>query len=79
MKAKLDGLIRVEAIVRPDGTVSDVKLVKSVDSKYGMNEEAIAAARQWVFKPATTDGKSVAVRVFIDFAFGYHSKKSKSK
>jgi TonB family protein len=78
MKAKLDGLIRVEAIVRPDGSVSDVKLVKGVDSKYWMNEEAVDAARQWVFKPGMKDGKPVAVRVIIDFAFAYQSKKPKS-
>ena len=51
MRAKIEGLIRVEAIVRPDGTVGDVKLVQPVDSQYGLDEEAVAAARQWVFKP----------------------------
>jgi TonB family protein len=79
MKANLEGLIRIEATVQPDGTVGDVKLVKSVDSKYGLNEAAVAAARQWVFKPGTKDGKAVAVRVFIEFAFAYHLKPPKSK
>lgn len=79
MKANLEGLIRVEAIVQPDGTVGDIKLLKSVDSKYGLNEAAVDAARQWVFKPGTKDGKAVPARVSIDFAFAYYSKPLKRK
>ena len=77
MRAKIQGWNMVEAIVRPDGTVSDVRLVQSLDSKYGLDERAVVAARQWVFKPGMKDGKAVAVRVTIKFAFSMGSKGSK--
>src|SRR5215204_2034840 len=80
MRAKLQGWNMVEAVVRPDGTVSDARLVRSLDgNKYGMDEGAVEAARQWVFKPGTKDGKAVAVRVSMKFAFAYGSKGKKSK
>jgi protein TonB len=77
MRAKIQGWNMVEAVVRPDGTVSDVRLIQSLDSKYGLDERAVVAARQWVFKPGTKDGKAVAVRVTIKFAFSTGSKGSK--
>ena len=74
MRAKIQGWNMVEAIIRPDGTVGDVKMVRSLDSKYGLDDRAIAAARQWVFKPGTKEGKAVAVRVTMKFTFSMGSK-----
>src|SRR5260370_19745404 len=58
MRAKIQGWNMVEAVVRPEGTVSDVRLIQSLDSKYGLDERAVVAPRQWVFKPGTKDGKA---------------------
>jgi protein TonB len=74
MRAKIQGWNMVEAIVRPDGTVSDVRVVRSLDSKYELDERAVAAVSRWIFKPGTKDGKAVAVRVTIKFAFSMDSK-----
>jgi protein TonB len=42
---------------------------RSLDSTFGLDQEAIKAAKQWLFKPGTKDGKPVAVRVMIELTF----------
>lgn len=65
--AKIQGLVRLECVVLPDGTVGDVRVIEPLDP--GLDEEAITAVKQWRFKPGTKDGHAVAVRVSIDMTF----------
>ena len=46
----------LKAVVRTDGTPGDVEITKSLDPKYGLDEQAIAALRQWRFEPGRKDG-----------------------
>ena len=70
LRAKLQGTVLLAAVVREDGTVGDVKVTRSsFNAKYGMNDEAVKAAKQWTFSPAMKDGKPVAVAVSIELAF----------
>jgi outer membrane biosynthesis protein TonB len=41
----------------------------SLDERFGLDNEAVKAARQWVFKPGTKDGKPVAVRIILELTF----------
>ncbi|MBK7533772.1 MAG: TonB-dependent receptor [Myxococcales bacterium] len=50
-----------------DGSVSDVRVV--APAGHGLDEAAVAAARQFRFSPATRDGQPVAARVRYDLAF----------
>jgi len=68
-EARIEGIVGVDAVVLKDGTVGDVKISKSLDQKYGLDEEAIKCAKQWLFKPGTKDGKPVDVRVAIEISF----------
>jgi len=70
MRARVQGEVWLEVVVLPDGTVGDVTITKSIDSVFGLDEEAIRAARQWIFAPGTRFGEPVAVLVVIalDFA-----------
>jgi len=54
--AGIQGAVELQAVVRADGTVGDVRVTKSLDARYGLDAEAVKAAKQWVFKPATRDG-----------------------
>jgi protein TonB len=72
MQARIQGEVQVSAIVRPDGTVADVRLSRSLDRVFGLDEEAIKAVRQWRFKPATRLGQPVAVYVTIGVGFTMH-------
>ena len=69
MRAKVQGIVLVEAVVLPDGTVGDVTVIRSLDRVFGLDEEAIKAARQWRFLPGTRFGEPVAVLVTIELTF----------
>jgi TonB family protein len=69
MRAKVQGVVWLECIVLPDGTVGDVKITKSLDPVFGLDQEAIKAARQWRFKPGMRQGDPVPVIITIELTF----------
>ena len=69
LRAKIEGTVHLEMVVLPDGTVGDVTVVKSLDPVFGLDQEAIKAARQWLFKPATRFGEPVALLVVAELYF----------
>jgi periplasmic protein TonB len=73
MRAKIQGVVELEAVVLPNGTVGDVRILKPLDKQYGLDLEAIAAAKQWIFRPGTDkDGKAIPVIVTIILEFRLH-------
>ena len=69
MRAQVNGVVWVEAVVLPDGTVGDVKVVKSLDRVFGLDDQAVRSVRQWRFSPGTRFGEPVAVLVVIEVFF----------
>jgi len=69
MRAKVQGVVLVEAVVLPDGSVGEARVVRSLDSTFGLDEEALKAAKQWRFAPGTRFGQPVAVLVTIELTF----------
>ena len=69
MRAKVQGTVWLECVIRKDGTVGEVDVVKSLDSSFGLDQEAVKAARQWRFKPGTRFGEPVDVLVTIELTF----------
>ncbi len=69
MRAKVQGTVLLECVVMPDGSVGNVQVVKSLDSTFGLDQEAIKAAKQWRFRPGTRQGQPVAVLVTIELTF----------
>jgi TonB family protein len=69
MRAKVQGTVLIEAVVLPDGTVGQVQVVRSLDTVFGLDQEAVKAARQWRFAPGTRMGQPVAVLVTIELTF----------
>jgi protein TonB len=67
--AKVQGHVEVAAVVQANGTVGDVRVTKSLDQKYGLDEEAVKAVKQWQFDPGRKHGKPVPVEVSIDLTF----------
>ena len=51
----------MELVVLQDGTVGEVRITRSLDPVFGLDEEAIKAARQWLFQPGTRFGEPVAI------------------
>lgn len=69
MRAKVQGTVLLECVVLPDGSVGKVEVVRSLDSAFGLDQEAIKAAKQWRFAPGTRFGEPVAVLVTIELTF----------
>ncbi len=69
MRAKLQGVVVLEALVSASGAVKDVRVKKSLDAVHGLDQEAIRTARQWLFRPARFQGKPVAYLVEIQMTF----------
>jgi TonB family protein len=69
MEAKIQGVVELSAVVRTDGTTSDVTVVQSLDTAYGLDDSAVAAVSQWTFTPGTKDGTPVDVEVHIMIRF----------
>ena len=45
MRAKIQGTVLLECVVRPDGSVGDVQVLRSLDPTFGLDQEAIKAAK----------------------------------
>jgi TonB family protein len=69
MRARIEGIVELEIIVHADGSVGSIRLVRSLDSRFGLDEEAITAVRRWRFDPARHLGKPVQVRVPVEVSF----------
>jgi protein TonB len=65
-EAGVDGVVMVQALVGKDGKVKDVRVVKSIAM---LDDAAITAVKQWVFKPALSNNKPVAVWVAVPVRF----------
>ena len=63
----LEGEVVLEIVVRRDGSVGDLKLVRGLSG--GLNERAMAAVRQWRFSPARRLGAPVDVIVEVAVEF----------
>lgn len=68
-EAGVDGTVLVQALVGKDGKVKDVRVQKSIPM---LDASAIAAVKQWVFKPALSNNKPVAVWVAVPVKFSLH-------
>jgi protein TonB len=58
-KARIQGVVIVEAIIDKSGSVTNVKVLKGLPM--GLDQAAVDAVSRWTFKPATLNGKPVAV------------------
>jgi len=69
MRAKVQGSVWLECIVMPDGSVGDVKVTRSLDPIFGLDQEAIKAAKMWKFRPGMRQSEPVPVIITIELTF----------
>lgn len=69
MKARIEGIVGLQGIVGTDGRVTELRVRKSLDSKLGLDQEAIKAIQNWQFKPATRFGVPVPFRSDFEMSF----------
>jgi protein TonB len=68
-EAGVDGTVLVQALVGKDGQVKDTRVVKSIPM---LDQAAVVAVKKWVFKPALSNNKPVAVWVAVPVRFTLH-------
>jgi TonB family protein len=66
-RARVEGIVRIRALVGANGSVRDVRLLTHLPD--GLDEEAILAVKQMQFKPAMKDNEPVAFWVTIEVEF----------
>jgi len=59
MRARIYGEVIVAFEIKVDGTTANFTIVKSLDDKLGLDQQAIEAVKQWRYKPATRNGVPV--------------------
>jgi protein TonB len=69
MRAKLQGIVVLECVVQVDGTIGDVTIIKSIDKVFGLDQQAIKAAKGWRFRPGRRFGDPVPVIVTMELSF----------
>ena len=69
MRAKVQGTVLLECIVQKDGSVGDVQVIRSLDSTFGLDQQAVIAAKAWRFAPGTRLGEPVPVQITIELTF----------
>lgn len=66
-KARVTGVVIVEAVIDELGNVTDAKVLKGLPN--GLDQASLAAVRTWKFKPATLDGQPVKVYYILTVNF----------
>ncbi len=66
---RIEGEVVLDCVVEPNGTIERVTVVRSLDDRYGLDEEAVKAARAWRFEPGVREGVPVPVRIRIALTF----------
>ena len=51
MEAGIQGRLSLQAVVLESGLVGDVDVIDSLDTVYGLDDQAVKAIRQWQFEP----------------------------
>lgn len=69
MRAKIQGTVLLECVVNTDGTVGRIDVLRSLDRNFGLDQEAVKAARQWRFAPGVRQGQAVPVLITIELTF----------
>lgn len=68
IKAKVQGVVLLQAIIRKNGRVTDFKVLRGLG--YGLEEKAIEEiATSWKFRPGTLNGRAVDVLATIEVQF----------
>ena len=69
MRAKIQGKVWLEVVVMADGRPGDIKIARSLDRTFGLDEEAMKAMRLWRFRPGMRQGAAVPTIIVVEMEF----------
>ena len=64
--ARVSGIVILEAVIAEDGTVRDVKILRSIPL---LDKAAVHAVRQWRFTPTLLNGQPIPIVMTVTVAF----------
>jgi periplasmic protein TonB len=67
MERKVQGTVEIKTVVLTDGKVGAVEVTKPLDPD--LDQAAIDALKQWIFRPGTKDDKPVEVEISVELTF----------
>lgn len=70
VKVKLEGYVILEAVMRRDGKITDIKVLRQLGmGKFGFEDAAADALRQWQFLPGKVNDQPADVRMVLKVDF----------
>ncbi len=66
-KARIEGTVILEAVIEKDGSVGEVRILKSLNPL--LDQAAVRAAKQWRFEPGKINGKPVRAYFILTVVF----------
>jgi TonB family protein len=67
-KARIEGVVVVDAIIQKNGSVGQIRVIKGLG--YGLDESAVnTISKEWKFNPGTLNDKPVDVSVVMEVSF----------
>jgi TonB family protein len=67
MRQNVQGMVMLSAVIRSDGSVGEVRILRGVDDR--LDVYASAALSRWRFRPATRNGDPVAIQTVVMIPF----------
>jgi len=67
LRDKVEGKVTLYAVIRTDGTVDEIRVLDSLDSR--LDATAMHALARWHFQPATKNGAPVALEAVVEVPF----------
>lgn len=68
-RAQLSGDVVLQAVVRADGSVGEIQVLRCTRSGVGFERAAIDAVGRWLYEPATQRGRPVDVFLIVHVRF----------
>ena len=67
VEERIEGEVILYGVIRQNGTVDSIQLVRGVDPQ--LNANAIEAFKEWKFEPATSEGQPVDLEAIVHIPF----------
>lgn len=69
IKEKVDGEVILYAIIRKNGTVDSIQLVRGIDPQ--LDKNSMEALSRWIFRPGARDGQPVDLEAVVHIPFHF--------
>jgi TonB family protein len=67
MRARVEGTVTLYAVIRSDGTVGEIRVLRGLDER--LDENAKVALSRWQFRPAMKNGAAVDLEAVVQIPF----------